>query len=520
MSDILIDSLYAVPGVNTPDNATDGSGNVYTSWELLDAGAFNLTVPTGYSSGSDFTLSISETTPGVSQKHKWQVVVYLNGTYTETFTSEVTSSSVANTVSSREITVSTNGTIQSQSIAAGDLLAFQVSRIAASSTEDANNIKVYSLSIALTASTEVETISTLSAVTGYAPPSSSNDDDGTYCSLWSLSDYASFNVTVPDSYTSGSSMVLVITEATDGESKIHKWRAVTLLNGAYSTTAQEEFTSSATADTLSTRNITIVTSGSISGQTVAAGDLLAITLSRQAASGTEDPNDIRVYAIAVYFVVDAGTLTATDRLTTIIRQVLRKFNDDDQQHVSQDQILEWINECIQEISSHGYWRTTGALNIVADQTSYDLLTLYPTLMDVETVVWEATSSKLIPVSTWEQYAKLLTVTSTSTTPYCYFIASNTLYIVPTPDTTTAAGATLYYSYCPTTLDLTTNTDIPLPKSFDTVIQAYCLMCAYGRDRHAPMAADMFRLNKSLFDKGVGRLMAQEHASGYRLRGYR
>jgi hypothetical protein len=520
MSDILIDNLYAVPGSTSPENATDGSGNVYTAWELLDAGAFNVSVPTGYSSGTDFTLSISEATPGESREHKWQVVVYLNGTYTETFTSEVTSSATANTVSSRDITVSTNGTIQSQSIAAGDLLAFQLSRIAASGTEDSNDIKVYSLNLTVTASTEVETISTLSAVSGYTPPSSSNDDDGTYCSLWTLLDYASFNVTVPDDYTSGSSMVLVITEATDGESKKHKWRAVTTLNGSYSTTAQEEFTSSATADTVSTRNITVITSGSISGQTVASGDLLSITLSRQAASADEDPNDIRVYAIQIYFVVGSSTLTATDRLTTIITQVLRKFNDDDQQHISQSQILEWINEAIQEISSHGYWVTSGSLNIVADQTSYDLLTLYPTLMDLESVVWASTSAKLIPVSTWDQYVKLLAVTSSSTSPYCYFLQSNTLFIIPTPSTTTASGATLYYSYCPTALDLTSNTDIPLPKSFDTVLQAYCLMCAYGRDRHAPMAADMFRLNKSLWDKGVARLMAQVHATGYRLRGYR
>lgn len=520
MADILIDNLYAVPGSNTPDNAVDGSGNVYTSWELLDTGAFNVTVPTGYSSGTDFTVTIAETTPGESEKHKWQVTVYLNSTYTETFTSEVTSSATANTVSSRTITVSTGGVIQSQAIAAGDLLAFQLSRIAASGTEDPNNIKVYSLNLTVTASTTVETISTLSAVTGSTPPGSTNDSNGTYCSTWSLLDTASFNVTVPASYTSGSSIVMVLSEATASASDNHKWRAVTTLNGTYSTTAQEEFTSHTVADTVSSRNITLVTSGAISGQTVEAGDLLSITLSRQAASSDEDANDIRVYAIQIYYVIATTSVSATDRLTTIIGQVLRKFNDDDQDHVSQNQVLDWVNEAIQEISSHGYWNTSGALNVVADQSSYDLLALYPTLMDVESVVWEATSTKLIPVSTWDQYIKLLQVTSTSETPYCYYLMSNTLYFVPTPATSATAGATIYYSYCPSALDLATNTSIPLPKSFDTVLQAYCLACVYARDRHAPMAPDMFRYNKSVFDKGVARLLAQTHASGFRLRGYR
>lgn len=520
MADILVDSLYALPGSTSPANGTDGSGSSYTAWDLLDAGAWNLTVPTGYSPGTNLTLGINEATPGESKKHKWQVVVYLNGTYTETFTSEVTSSATADTVTARSITVSTSGGIQSQALVAGDLLCFQLSRIAASGTEDSNAIKIYSLNLSISSSTTVETISTIAAVDGSPSPASGNDDEGTYCTQWELLDTAAFNLTVPSTYTAASNILLTLTEATDGVSDNHKWRAVVLLNGAYTATVQAEYTCPADADALMTRSITIVTSGVVDGHTIEAGDLLSITLSRQAASSDEDANDIRVYAIQVVYVVSASTLTSTDRLTTIVRQVLRKFNDDDQTHIDQDQIVEWVNEAIQEISSHGYWSTSGALNIIANQSSYNLLELYPTILDVESVVWEATSTKLIPVSTWDQYIKLLQVTSTSENPYCYYLMSNTLYLVPTPTSSTTAGATVYYSYCPDALNLTTNPDIPLPKGFDTALQAYCLACAYSRDRHAPMAPDMFRWNKSQFDKGVARLLAQTHSSGFRLRGYR
>jgi hypothetical protein len=367
MTEFLIDSLFRVDGYDVPSNASDGSGNVYTTWELLDRAAFNITVPTGYTAGTDLELYISESTPSASDKHKWQVDVTLAGAYTETFTSEVTSSATANTISSRTITVSTSGTIQSQAIAEGDLVSFQLSRIAASSDEDSASIKIYSITVATT--------------------------------------------------------------TTDG-------------------------------------------------------------------------------------------ISVGSRLGTLIRQVLRKFNDDDQQHLTQSQILDWVNECIQDISGHEYWTTSGTIDIVADQTSYDLLTLFPTIMDIESVVWEATDAKLIPVSTWDQYVKLLAVTSSSTTPYCYFLQSNTLFIIPTPSASTTAGVTIYYSYCPAALDFSTNTDIPLPKSFDSVIQAYCLMCAYARDRHAPMAADMLRMNKAAYEKGVARLLAQTHPSGFRMRGYR
>lgn len=150
--DIYVENLYDSGGT-LPESGIDTTG-LYSAWSLTDEALLGtndtddlLVVPGEYLAGEDLTLVLNESTPGVSQKHKWQATVALNGGTADVITAEYTSSGTANTQTQRTITISTTGQIHAVAIAPGDEVSVEFKRIAASGTEDANEIKVYGIAM-------------------------------------------------------------------------------------------------------------------------------------------------------------------------------------------------------------------------------------------------------------------------------------------------------------------------------------------------------------------------------------
>lgn len=144
--DIQIDNLQP-SGTTIPTNGTDASGRSYLAWSLTEKATFNFRLPLNYVSGTDLALTIEESTPGQSQKHKWSIDVSRALDTAETVTSEVTSSAVANTNTETTITLTTNAELNSVDLATGDLISLVISRVAASGTEDSNDIKTYAFTV-------------------------------------------------------------------------------------------------------------------------------------------------------------------------------------------------------------------------------------------------------------------------------------------------------------------------------------------------------------------------------------
>jgi hypothetical protein len=139
-------------GGTLPSEVVDGySGVVYDTWTLLAEWGFTKRVPQGFVAGSQIKIGLSESTPGISMRHKWQATVNLiqadagttDGAASETFTSEFVSPDTANRETNRIIAITdSSGRINGTNPAAGDILSVKLARVAASTNEDPNGINV------------------------------------------------------------------------------------------------------------------------------------------------------------------------------------------------------------------------------------------------------------------------------------------------------------------------------------------------------------------------------------------
>lgn len=144
MADIQITELLETASPELfPTQATDGSGAHYP-FALTDEATFNVVLPDGWIEGSPIYLRLYERTAGVSLNHNWQVDAEI-GTASVSDTEQFTSSSVAQTLTSRSITITTDGTIDTTVLAPADTIAVTLKRIAASASEDGNPIRVYAV---------------------------------------------------------------------------------------------------------------------------------------------------------------------------------------------------------------------------------------------------------------------------------------------------------------------------------------------------------------------------------------
>lgn len=131
----------------------------YWEWELNDEAHFSVIVPSTYDPRTNAVLSLQESTPSVSARHKWQFTCSLirpgvhntsEAAPTETFLSEIISQENPDRLVSRSITVtgaSVQGHIAGVQIAPADLLSFGIKRISASSDEDPSAIRVFGLAM-------------------------------------------------------------------------------------------------------------------------------------------------------------------------------------------------------------------------------------------------------------------------------------------------------------------------------------------------------------------------------------
>lgn len=152
--EIVIDGWYPASGA-IPSSGSDSLG-AYDSWTLNDEATFTFQVPDDYIEGTDLSLELHEATDGESKKHNWQITAVLNGSSGDVFTEEFTSPASADTLATRTIDFSADGQIDSTDIAVDDTVTITLKRIAASGTEDSNDIRTYTATIVGTFSEESE----------------------------------------------------------------------------------------------------------------------------------------------------------------------------------------------------------------------------------------------------------------------------------------------------------------------------------------------------------------------------
>lgn len=159
MAAIRIDRMLPAPGTGPSEAYDPVSLAGFWEWELNDEARFSITIPDNYRGGSDLFLRIQESTPAASAGHKWQVKTVLlrpgthstdEETVSEKSAVEEVSASIPDQLTSRIIRLTgaaAAGRVNGIEIAPWDLISFTLKRVAASSNEDSNSIKVFALSV-------------------------------------------------------------------------------------------------------------------------------------------------------------------------------------------------------------------------------------------------------------------------------------------------------------------------------------------------------------------------------------
>ena len=125
------------------------------------------------------------------------------------------------------------------------------------------------------------------------------DISGNDYTEWELSDEAGFSFTLPSTYVIGQDLTLTLTESSVTASKAHKWNIDITAGTTYTGTYTAAFTSSSTPGTVSTRTITVSTTGTVGSFPLAAGGLVSVAISRVAADSNEDSASIRLYTVNI-----------------------------------------------------------------------------------------------------------------------------------------------------------------------------------------------------------------------------
>ena len=368
-------------------------------------------------------------------------------------------------------------------------------------------------------------IESMLPIVGHVPVNGTDAYDRTYTE-WDLLDEAGFSIVIPTTYVAGEEIVMVMSESSASASKAHKWQ-YEVTTGIFSATYNASYTSNAIASTTDTRSVTISTSGQVGGHTLVSGDVVSISLSRIAADSNEDSAAIRLYTLVANITTSEGpTTTCLGRVGSIVSSVLSIFNDFSQKFITQSDIVGWINECQYEIATRGYWAKTTAINVVANQTEYDLNTLIADMESLEGATWEADTTayfgekRLIPIGTWAAYEGFIQSLPTNTRAWAYHLRENMMLLVPVPTASYTAGINIRHTYSPAALACTTNYTPHTPRSHDRIYVDYALSMGFARDRHAPMADQQAMKYDTLARKGIDKLFYASGTPGMRLRGGR
>ena len=137
-----IEGFYGVPGIS-PYNAKGIDGVYYSAWDLNKAAEFMFTITTDYDTDDSVDILLSEASVSASLNHKWQTTVQVNEGTKVVTTTAVTSSATSLTKAITTITL-----LNPHDAAVGDLIAVEVRRIAAASSEDPLPIRLFSSMIA------------------------------------------------------------------------------------------------------------------------------------------------------------------------------------------------------------------------------------------------------------------------------------------------------------------------------------------------------------------------------------
>lgn len=350
--------------------------------------------------------------------------------------------------------------------------------------------------------------------------------DGTVVyDAWALLNEQGFTKRVPSGFVAGSRINLLLSEVTDGIYARHKWQAdVSLIRtdadtpaAAAAQTFSAEFVSPDVAGRETNRSIPITDeSGLIDGVAPAASDILNVKLSRIAATTHEDGNAIKVITYGLATIIDQATVSGClGRVGKIIDRVFKLFNEIDDEHLNRAEILDYLNQCSEEIAKREYWRTTGTITALDGIETYDLLAEMPNYERVLQLRWNGGTRlvTMLQIQTRGEYERHK-FENRSTDRHVAFVDSNVLYIWPVPVGTPAGTIDIYYAEYPGDLGCTESYTPEVPVGHDMLYVYFAMVQALQKDIPSGKASRLLAVYQPKLDMEMNRLFGQQIGQGF------
>jgi|GEM_PF-615101 len=214
--------------------------------------------------------------------------------------------------------------------------------------------------------------------------------------------------------------------------------------------------------------------------------------------------------------------TCSGRVGAVIQEVRELFRDETGGAIDDELlILRWINRCMAEIARAGYWRTFGAIDLLAGTAGYDLPSRLSGFVDLHGVEWTGGGQReaLTCISNRGRFDAIAAAEASGPRPSHYFVESNTLYVTPVPTAAVSGGLTAHYSYQPADVGCRSGFTPAIPQAYDSAIVAYCLAQTFRRStaQSAPTKALEYQ---AMYERSKAELIHQTEPPIIKLRSYR
>lgn len=177
-------------------------------------------------------------------------------------------------------------------------------------------------------------------------------------------------------------------------------------------------------------------------------------------------------------------------VATVLRNVQRTFGDSNQVFITEQDIIDWINDAQTEIV-----RETGCLSATVTPVANDFpYTLPADFIRIGRVKYGTYSLDLIRLEDLE--AKKFDLTSTDT-PFFYYVTNSTLCLFPDPPTADTTVVTFEYLKIPTVI-VTAANPLTVPVHYHQDVVTWCVMKSHERnENYRAMELALQRFNSNL-----------------------
>ena len=334
-------------------------------------------------------------------------------------------------------------------------------------------------------------------------PQNGVDGGGSIFTEWDVGDEAQFTVSPPDRHDGGPIGLKLDVSAT--LLKRHQWRVRLSRSGMLLSEVYQTFNGTGSEFT---EAIEIMASST----DLQGGDNLTCSLKRVDAPSEEDTIGVLVYGLRFYAGVSVGPISScSGRVGKIVDSVLLRFNDPDQRHISQSEIVVFVNDLLMELAQQRVFRRSIWKNVTAGSSNLTMEELGSDVIDVVSMAYqEHEAGHIWNMQAVNQIWDVEKFRSVYGPPRWYHVNGGVIEFAPKANRGGRIGVVAAIE-CPQASCETGA--LPTSKAHDQMFVYYCLRECHGRDWTAVGAREQWSRFNGLFEAELAKMLSNTSGNG-------